>query len=251
MSPGGRRRRTGMATFVFIPGAGSDSWYWHRVVPLIEAAGHDTVAVDLPCDDDSAGLAEYTDAVVDAIGDRAGRDDLVLVAQSMGGFTAPLVCERVPVRLMVLVAAMVPAPGETPGDWWTTTGQQEAFREEARRHDRDPDVLDEVEVFLHDVPADVAAAGADHLRQQSGTPFVKPWPAVEGPGLLDRWPDVPTRFVLCTDDRLFPAAFQRRIVQERLHLTPDELPSGHLPALAHPGPLATYILSCWNDLTTE
>ena len=45
--------------------------------------------------------------VVDAIADRTG---LVLVAQSFGGFTAPLVCERVPVGLMVLVAAMIPRP---------------------------------------------------------------------------------------------------------------------------------------------
>ena len=32
--------------------------------------GHDVVTMDLPCDDDTAGLAEYTDTVVDAIGDR-------------------------------------------------------------------------------------------------------------------------------------------------------------------------------------
>ncbi|HYI46802.1 MAG TPA: alpha/beta fold hydrolase, partial [Actinomycetota bacterium] len=83
-----------MATYVLIHGAGSDSWYWHLVVPDLRDRGHDVVAVDLPFTDDSAGLAEYTDVVVDAIGDRA---DLILVAQSMGGFTAPLVCDRKPV----------------------------------------------------------------------------------------------------------------------------------------------------------
>ena len=34
------------------------------------------------------------------------------MAQSFGAFTAPLVCKRVPVELMVLVAGMVPVPGE-------------------------------------------------------------------------------------------------------------------------------------------
>jgi hypothetical protein len=58
----------------------------------------------------SAGLSEYADAVVDAVGERAG---LVVVAHSLGGFTAPLVCARVLVDLLVLVAGMVPAPGET------------------------------------------------------------------------------------------------------------------------------------------
>src|SRR5689334_25243588 len=100
-----------MATYVLIPGAGSDPWYWHLVTPQLQERGHDVVAVDLPCGDDAADLGTYTDVVVDAIGDRR---DLVLVAQSMGGFTAPLVCERVPVELLVLVAAMVPVVGEKP-----------------------------------------------------------------------------------------------------------------------------------------
>jgi len=44
-----------MATYVLIPGAGSDSWYWHLIVPELAARGHEVVAVDLPCDDDTAG----------------------------------------------------------------------------------------------------------------------------------------------------------------------------------------------------
>ena len=108
-----------MATYVLIHGAGSDSWYWHLVAPELEARGHDVVAPDLPAGDDSAGLAEYTDVVVEAIGRRR---DLILVAQSMAGFTAPMVADRLPVDLIVLVAAMVPAPGESPGDWWKNTG---------------------------------------------------------------------------------------------------------------------------------
>jgi pimeloyl-ACP methyl ester carboxylesterase len=98
-----------MTTFVLIPGAGGSTWYWHRVVPLLQDAGHQAVAVDLPADDDQAGLPDYTARVVDAI---AGHEDVVLVAQSLGGFTAPLVATKVPVRAMVLLNAMVP---EGPG----------------------------------------------------------------------------------------------------------------------------------------
>jgi pimeloyl-ACP methyl ester carboxylesterase len=230
-----------MATFVLIPGAGSDSWYWHLVVPELRAAGHDVVAVDLPCDDDSAGLDAYTDAVVDAIGTRAMTDDLVVVAQSLGAFTAPLVCGRVPVRLMVLVAAMVPTPGETFGDWWTNTGQGEAMRTAASAGGYSVDDFDEAVIFLHDVPDDVIQESAAHMRDQSGTPLEKPWP-------LDRWPDVPTRFLLCRDDRLFPADFQRRVVRERLGIEPDEMPGGHLPALARPHDLAQQLLAYWEAL---
>jgi pimeloyl-ACP methyl ester carboxylesterase len=215
-----------MATYVLIHGAGSNSWYWHLVEPQLRALGHDVVTMDLPCDDDSAGLAEYADTVVDAIG---GRTDLILVAQSMAGFTAPLVCERVPVRLLILVAAMVPAPGESPGDWWANTGWEASRREQAERYGSPSDgTFDPQAAFFHDVPpAVVAAAFARGASEQSGTPFEKPWP-------LAAWPAVPTRFLLCRDDRFFPAEFQRRVVRDRLGITPDEMDSGHLPALAHP-----------------
>src|SRR5688500_15202220 len=100
-----------MATFVLIHGAGGRATSWDLVAGELQAAGHDTPAMDLPGDDDTAGLSAYADAVVDAIDDRRG--NLGLVAQSLGGFTAPLVAARVPVDLIVLVTAMVPCPGET------------------------------------------------------------------------------------------------------------------------------------------
>jgi pimeloyl-ACP methyl ester carboxylesterase len=78
-----------MAAFVFIHGAGDVGWYWHLVAAELRERGHDTVAPDLPCDDDSAGLPEYADTVAAAAGDRT---DLVVVAQSLGGFTAPAGC---------------------------------------------------------------------------------------------------------------------------------------------------------------
>jgi pimeloyl-ACP methyl ester carboxylesterase len=183
------------------------------------------VAPDLPCDDDSAGLAEYADTVVDAVGDRT---DLIVVAQSLGGFTAPLVCDRVPGRLMVLVAAMVPVPGEPPGDWWSNTGWEQARRELLERDGRPIDDFDVMADFFHDVPPDVVAeALARGDRDQSGTPMAKPWP-------LATWPNVPTRSLLCRDDRFFPAEFMRRVVRDRLGITPDEIDGGHLPALSRP-----------------
>src|SRR5579872_3521608 len=99
-----------MSVFVLVPGAGGAAWYWHRVVPELRARGHEAVAVDLPGPDESAGLPEYADAVVAAVG---SQHDTVLVAQSMGGFTAPVACTLTPVRLLILVNAMIPLPGET------------------------------------------------------------------------------------------------------------------------------------------
>src|SRR5262245_7837742 len=123
-----------MATFVLLHGPGSDSWYWHLVTPILQDLGHDAVADALPCDDDQAGLQEYADTVMEAAGDRR---DVILVAQSLAGFVAPMVCDRLEASLMILVAAMVPRPGESPGEWWTNTGHQ--F----------PDPFDPQEVFAH------------------------------------------------------------------------------------------------------
>jgi pimeloyl-ACP methyl ester carboxylesterase len=228
-----------MATFVLLPGAASDSWYWSLVAPKLEAAGHRVITVDLPVDDPASGLEEYARVATDAIGDAA---PLIVVAQSMGAYTAGLVAHRRPVELVVLIAAMTPAPGESPGDWWENTGQPTAMREQALREGRDPDrEFDPVEMFLHDVPHDVAARSAEHVRTQSETPFAQPWP-------LDAWPAVPTRFVLCRHDRLFPAEFQRRVVRERLGIVPDEIDSGHLPALSRPDDLATRLLAYADEL---
>jgi Alpha/beta hydrolase family len=218
-------RTLAMATYVLIHGAGDVAWYWHLLEAELRKRGHDVVAPDLPCEDDSAGLAEYADTVVGAIGDRS---DLVVVAQSFGGFTAPLVCERVRVDLLVLLAGMVPSPGEPPDDWAANTGHEQARR---RQDERDGRALDEIALFYHDVPPALAAEALRRGRRQSDTPGKKPWP-------LRAWPDVPTRFLLCRDDRFFPAEFMRRVVRERLGITPDEIEGSHCVALSRPGELA-------------
>jgi pimeloyl-ACP methyl ester carboxylesterase len=216
--------------FLLLPGAGGRAWYWHRLVPELERRGHRAVAVDLPADDDAAGLADYAAVATAALDDLGADGYAVVVAQSMGGLTAPLVAARRPVRLLVLVNAMVPRPGETGGDWWEAVGQAAARAELAREQGRPEDGDVETD-FSHDVPPEVWAAGAEHAGDQSGTPFGEPWP-------LAAWPDVPTRVLAGRDDRFFPLALQRRVARERLGLEVDEVPGGHLCALSRPEALA-------------
>ena len=225
-----------MSTFVLVPGAGGQAWYWHRLVPELRARGHEAIAVDLPAADDRAGFAEYADAVVAAIGDR--RDGLVLVGQSLGGFTVSLVAERVPVERIVLLNAMVPKSGEFAGEWWEATGQAAARAAYAEREGRTADTVDPLVDFFHDVPPEVVAEAMEaDAPQQSGTPFEKPWP-------LASWPDVPTRFLQGCEDRFFPLEFQRRVVAQRLPgVEVEELPGGHLLALSRPVELAEALLS--------
>jgi pimeloyl-ACP methyl ester carboxylesterase len=50
---------------------------------------------------------------------------------------------------------------------------------------------------------------------------------------------VPTRILQGRDDRFFPVDFQRRVVQDRLGITPEEVPGGHLLAVSQPKELAS------------
>jgi pimeloyl-ACP methyl ester carboxylesterase len=220
-----------MATFALIPGAGGMAWYWHRVMPHLRAAGHEAIAIDLPGADRRAGLAAYADIVTRAI---AQHSDVVLVAQSLAGFTAPLVCARASVRMLVFVNAMIPRPGETAGAWWGATGAVAAREKTAvrRRYAKEFDVAT---YFLHDVPTDVLRA-APQPREEADIVFGEPC-------RFDHWPEIPIHVLAGRDDRFFPVDFQRGVARERLGKELDEIPGGHLVALSNPGALTERLLA--------
>ena len=222
-----------MATFVLIPGAGGSAWLWHLVARELESRGHPAVPVDRPAADDDAGLAAYVATVVRAVPQDAR--DLAVVATSMGALTAPLTCAHLPVRLLVLLNAMIPAPGESGGEWWQRTGQGQAMADHARRLGLDPaDLEDPFVLYGHDVPVDLFTEEGNRAADQSGTPFAEPWP-------LDAWPDVPTRVITGSEDRLFPRDFQHRLARERLGITPDDVSGGHLVMLSRPAEVAALL----------
>jgi pimeloyl-ACP methyl ester carboxylesterase len=168
---------------------------------------------------------------MDAIGEHEG---VVLVAQSLGGFTAPLVCEKASVGELVLVNAMIPVPGETPGAWWDNTGWSAAQQTAAKAHGYSTE-FDTETYFLHDVPPEIAAEGEPHQRPEANAAF-------ESVFNFAAWPRIPTRVLSGEGDRFFPLDFQRRIARERLGIEPDVLPGGHLLALANPDGVARYLL---------
>ncbi|MGA7326262.1 MAG: alpha/beta fold hydrolase [Rhodomicrobium sp.] len=226
-----------MTSFILVPGAGGMAWYWHRVVPLIQATGHEAIAVDLPGDDRRAGLGTYAEIVVGAI---AERSDVILVAQSLAGFTAPLVCARVPMRALVFVNAMIPKSGETAGAWWGATGAVEA-REQAGVSRGYATEFDVVTYFLHDVPQDVLRTGPEQPRGEAETIFGKPC-------RFESWPQIPIHILAGRDDRFFPIEFQRRVAREKLGKEVEEILGGHLIALSNPKGLTERLLTFQNGL---
>ncbi|HUC67090.1 MAG TPA: alpha/beta fold hydrolase [Stellaceae bacterium] len=228
--------RRNEASFVLIPGAGGMAWYWHRVTPLLEQAHHEAIAIDLPGDDGAVGLDAYADIVIRAIGERP---NVVLVAQSLGGFTAPLVCARRAVKMLVLVNAMIPQPGETPAAWWGNTGAV-AARVAAATAGGYSAEFDLSTYFLHDVPDWVLRHGPSRQRDQAEAIFSQPC-------RFDHWPRIPIRVIASAEDRFFPLEFQRRVAGDRLSTEVDAIPGGHLVALSHPKALADRLLRLSRD----
>lgn len=222
-----------MSTFVLIHGGGDVGWSWHLVAAQLEARGHQVVAPDLPADDDTLTLEDYADAVVAAVGQR---DEVVVVGHSFGGFTAPLVAERLDADVLVLLAGMIPAPGEPPERWWENTGFGAAVDEQSARDGGLTGNDDPYVSFYHDVPRELAA---DALSRERAHPSSA---AMEAPWPLEAWPDVATRFVVCADDRFFPPAFLRRLAEERLGIDADEVPGSHCAMLSHPTEIAALLM---------
>lgn len=219
--------------FALVPGAGGNAGFWQRVQPLLHKAGYHSVAVSLP-NWAGATFADHADAIVAAA---EASTEITLVAQSMGAFSAPLACDRLAVAELVLLNAMIPAPGESAGEWWASTGQADAMRSNDLREGRDPDAgFDAQTYFLHDLPPDVLALLMSSGDEEPvGSLFETPFP-------LTRWPDVPTTVLAGRDDRFFPYEFQDRIARDRLGLEVEPLPGGHLLALSQPEALVARLI---------
>ena len=124
--------------------------------------------------------------------------------------------DAVAVDLLVLVAAMIPLPGERFDDWWANAGY------EPTGHD---------DVFYHDVRTELAAEAGRRERQESSRALRDAWP-------LQAWPDTPTRYLLCRTDRMFPPMWARRHARERLGIEADEMDGGHYIGVSRPRELA-------------
>jgi pimeloyl-ACP methyl ester carboxylesterase len=220
-----------MAVFALIHGGGDVGWYWHLVERELRARGHQTCAPDLPIDDDDATLGDHAEVVLDAIAALPGTDELIVVGQSFGGYVAPIVADSAGANRLILVAGMIPQPGESADEMWEATGW---------RMPRGSGIL---ELFYADVDPGLAAEAMSKGRPPSDSTGAEPWP-------LAAWPDVPTHFILCRNDRFFPVEWLRPVVRARLGIEPDEIDSGHTPALSHPTELVE-LMESYRTLGTD
>lgn len=228
-----------MTTFGLVHGAWHGAWCWEPLQAALDERGHDSVAVDLPCDDWDATLDDNARIVVDALGDA---DDVVLVGHSLGGITIPVVAARRPVRRMVFLCALLPKPGQTM-DEVLGSGERvlsPEFNPFAQTVHEDSSVswapAAAVETFFHDCPPEQAEWAASKLRRQT-------WATTQERSPIDEWPDVPSTYVVCSNDRAVNPEWSRRAATEWIGADLVELPGGHSPFLARPAELAELLVS--------
>src|SRR4051812_39729803 len=158
-----------MTTFGLVHGAWHGAWCWEHVQDELDQRGHRSVAVDLPCNDASAGLNDNAEIVMRAL---EGADDVVLVGHSLGGITIPVVAARRPVQRMVFLCALLPKPGQTMDE--VLGGEENVLSPEFARFTQvvheDSSVSWEhssaIEAFFHDCPPERAEWAASKLRRQ-------------------------------------------------------------------------------------
>ncbi|WP_168211704.1 alpha/beta fold hydrolase [Ruania zhangjianzhongii] len=218
---------------VLIPGAGSDPAYWEPLRTELAALSLASTAVDLPCTDPSARLTDYAEVAAAAVRDHGDRP-VLLVAHSFGAFTAGLVADLVPLERIILVAPMIPTPGESGSQWWEATGQAAAHEAAARAAGLslpvDPD-----ELFYNSCTHAQRRHASDWDRDQAEAPFVQPWPRAA-------WPAVPTEVIALAEDLLFPPEFLARVARDRLGLPVRTSPGGHMGMVSHPVELVEALL---------
>src|SRR5262249_49852485 len=120
---------------------------------------------------------------------------------------------------LVLVAAMIPVPGELFADWWANVDYPGTGSE------------DEEAIFYNDVPKALADEAKRRSRTESSRALQEPWPFAS-------WPDTKTEYLLCRDDLMFPPSWARAPARERLGREADEIGSGHYVPLSRPLELA-------------
>jgi pimeloyl-ACP methyl ester carboxylesterase len=241
---GNRNDGAARTTFVLVPGAGADPRVYGATIAALRDLGRDGIAPPLPLDDADARPSDHAAAVVAAVEDLglAVGDSgpaprrLVIVGQSLGAFSASLAADRLGPAHLILLAPMIPTPGETADEWWAATRHADAIAPMLQSFGPPSEWDDEAMavLFYHDVDAATLAAGAE-FEGRPGTGLF------EEPFAPQHWPFVPTTVLVPREDRMFPLEFQQRVMFERLGgpgIDLIEMEGGHLPMLSRPRELA-------------
>ncbi len=222
--------------FVLVHGAYHGAWCWDQLRAELEHGGHESTAVDLPCDDPDAGAERYVDEIIHAIPKQAGA--VVMVGHSLAGLSIPIAASRTRTAMTVYLCGMLPVPGLSFDAQHADMSTGFEPSQPAIEHPDGSATWPEqgaIEAYFHDCAPDVALAAARRLRRQY-------WKVTQEVTPLREWPAVPTAYIFCTEDRMVSRDYTLGAARRQLGVDPIELPGGHSPFLSRPRELAQALL---------
>ncbi|MBM9504229.1 alpha/beta hydrolase [Actinacidiphila acididurans] len=227
---------------VFVHGAcvRDGSWWWHPTAAVLRERGIASVAPALPsCGEGDRpagplgpGLPEDVAAVRAVLTD--SDEPTVVVAHSYGGIvTAEAAAGVAAVRHLVLVSSYLPEAGESLSTFGADTPPPFLdFDPDSGTFGARPELF--ARTFAQDCPPDIVRDAATRLARQTLAVTQQPVRAAA-------WHDLPTTYVVCSEDRGTPAAAQREFSHRADKVV--EVTAGHHPFLSQPQTVADIITS--------
>jgi pimeloyl-ACP methyl ester carboxylesterase len=215
-----------MTTVVLVHGAFHDGWCWELVRSALDERGIPNLALDLPfggLDSDAAAVQALLDNVDGPV---------VLCGHSYGGMVISQAASgRDDVdHLVYLCAVQVESPDELTASIKPTLLMEHLVYGDDGVTYVDPDWA--AESFYHDCDAELAASAVERLRSMSHGMG----PAPDAPPVRAAWMDIPSTYVVCTDDRTLHPDSQRDMARHATAVV--EMDTSHSPMLSRPDLLA-------------
>lgn len=222
-----------MTTILLVHGAIADGSSWAKVIPMLQAAGHDTVAVQQPLTSIPEDVAKVRGVLDELDG------PVVVVGHSFGGVVITQAAHDAPqVSALVYVAAFAPDEGESAATLGEPFGQlPSASHFEVDKQGR---FTLPQELFPQYFCPDVAPEEARVLAAVQGPSDVARFGFVSGP---PAWREHPCHYVVAENDQIIPPDLER-FVAERMGAATVSVPgAGHLVMVSRPRAVADVILA--------
>jgi pimeloyl-ACP methyl ester carboxylesterase len=234
-----------MATYVLIHGAWFGAWCWNATKALLQEAGHQVIAIDLPGHgEDHTPVADITlDTLVDRVGQTllAQPEPVILVGHSMGGIVLSQTAEKYPDKIerLIYVAAYLLQDGESlfqvsTADADSKIGSYLLPDPENGQIGIRPEALKDI--FLHDCSPEVIAEAEAHLRPDLIVPQTTPLHLSE-----QNFGRVPRTYITTTHDRVISPKLQKQMFTALPCDRLLEIDTGHSPFAAAPEKLVELI----------
>lgn len=217
-----------MSLFCLIHGSTQNPSGWALLVPELAKRGHRVICADLPTDEPNASGIRYAQEIAKSL--RGNTEAGIVVAHSVSGIFLPQLPSYCSVSKMVFLAAFIPEIGKSPME--QLQANPEMFWSDWIGKDPTKDDTVAVQYLFHDCDLETAAWALTTRR-----PMLARYALTEICALRS-WPDVPSSYILCREDRTLRPDYWREKVRSQLAIDPIELAGGHCPHISRPAALA-------------